>query len=164
MARFALLLPPGLPARRLLAAPWQGVAPPDPRRVAPSRRRRGGTLCLMSNKLRRAVLRAFERFFNEGGGSGAGGRVRLSTGRVAGGGQRQSRPRAERWGRDSAPMPAEGRPRSSNHPRDRVIRANDFLKNGRNLASMRVCGRFLTLSAVSNLTLRSVKFDTAISR
>ena len=84
MARFALLLPPGLPARRLLAAPWQGVAPPDPRRVAPSRRRRGGTLCLMSNKLRRAVLRAFERFFNEGGGSGAGGRVRLSTGRVAG--------------------------------------------------------------------------------
>lgn len=109
MARFALLPPPGLPARRLLAAPWQGVAPPDPRRAAPSRRRRGGTLCLMPNNRRKAVFRAFERFFNEGGGSGAGGRVRLSTGRVAGGGQRQSRPRAERWGRDSAPRPAEGR-------------------------------------------------------
>lgn len=44
VARYALLPPPGLPARRLLAAPWQGVAPPDPRRAMPSQRRRAGTL------------------------------------------------------------------------------------------------------------------------
>jgi len=134
--------------------PGGGTPPPAAAAAVPSR------YCKSPMK---AFPRAFERFFNEGGGSGAGGRVRLSTGRAAGGGQRQSRPRAERRGRDSAPVPAEGRPRPSNYLNDRVIRANGFSENGRNLASMRVCGRFLTFSAVSNLTLRSVKFDTAES-
>ena len=102
VARFASL-PPGLPARRLLAAPWQGLHP-RPLEGCALRRRRGGTLLFMPNKRVKAVFRASERFLMRWGEwrQWAGAFVHRPRSETRG--QRQSRPTARaRWG--EAPPP-----------------------------------------------------------